>query len=493
MKVSLEREGKNVVKVGVEVESTRAMKAYEVACRQVSHRLNIPGFRRGKAPRNIVERAVGVDYLKREALENLVPEILGRVIMDEKLDVITEPQLDSWEFNPGEPLKLHASFEVRPDVNPGQYRGVSVQVPEALLPADALERAMKNVAEARATLQTVDPKPIETGDTVLLDFECFVDGNLVEGGKAEGLVLEIKEGNFLDGFCEQLVGAEPGQSREVQAKFPENYRNRELAGKEAKFNVDVKEIRTRVLPELNEEFAKSLGQESLETLKEALRGRLEQEVKGENEARTQKLVVDAVVAGANVEIPDSMIERESNLLLSHLKHFVQERGQNWEDYVNAPEYPNIYKEKKEEATQRVLTSLVLGAIVRAEGLSVTEEESAPFLAELLNRYNVPIERIRQDEQVRRAAEQLSRQAMEEALTRKVVDFLVAQAKIEYVPEEEESESESKQESASEEAPKAKKGKKAAKEQPIDEEPSAQTNEQESKSDEPVGASAENQS
>ncbi|MBY0547742.1 MAG: trigger factor [Candidatus Obscuribacterales bacterium] len=481
MKVSLEREGKNVVKVGVEVESTRAMKAYEVACRQVSHRLNIPGFRRGKAPRNIVERAVGVDYLKREALENLVPEILGRVIMDEKLDVITEPQVDSWEFNPGEPLKLNASFEVRPEVNAGQYRGVSVQVPEAKLPEDALERAMKNVAEARATLQTVEPKPIETGDTVLLDFECFVDGNLVEGGKAEGLVLEIKEGNFLDGFCEQLVGAEPGQSREVQAKFPENYRNRDLANKEAKFKVDVKEIRTRVLPELNEEFAKSLGQESLEKLKEALYGRLEQEVKGENEARTQKLVVDAVVAGANVEIPESMIERESNLLLSHLKHFVQERGQSWEEYVNAPEYPNIYKEKKEEATQRVLTSLVLGAIVRAEGLSVTEEESAPFLAELLNRYNVPIERIRQDEQVRRAAEQLSRQAMEEALTRKVVDFLVAQAKIDYVPEEEESES--KPEAASEEAPKAKKGKKAAKEQQSGEEIGSQANESESKSEE----------
>lgn len=490
MKVSLEREGKNLVKVGVEVESARAMKAYEVACRQVSHRLNIPGFRRGKAPRNIVERAVGVDYLKREALENLVPEILGRVIMDEKLDVITEPQVDSWEFNPGEPLKLNASFEVRPEVNPGDYRGVSVKVPEAKLPADALEKALNNVAEARATLQTVDPKPIETGDTVLLDFECMVDGNLVEGGKAEGLVLEIKEGNFLEGFCEQLVGAEPGQSRDVQAKFPENYRNRELAGKDASFKVDVKEIRTRVLPEVNEEFAKSLGQESLDKLKEALTSRMDQEVKGENEARTQKMVVDAVVAGANVEIPDSMIERECNLLLSHLKHFVQERGQSWEAYVNAPEYPDIYKEKKAEATQRVLTSLVLGAIVRAEGLTVTEEESAPFLAELLSRYNVPIERIRQDEQVRRAAETLSRQAMEEALTRKVVDFLVAQAKIEYVPEEEESEeSEAKKDEASD-APKAKKGKKA-KEQQLDEETSAQASEPESKTEEP--ATAESQS
>lgn len=435
MKKTLDREGTNIVKVGLEIEAEKAMKAYEVACRQVSHRLNIPGFRRGKAPRNIVERAVGVDFLKREALENLVPEVLGQVILDEKLEIITEPQLESYEFELGEPLRLNASFEVRPEVKLGNYRGLKVEVPEAKLPEDALDKALERLAESRSSLQTIEARPVVMGDTVLLDFECQLDGKLVEGGKAEGLLLEMKEGNFLPGFCEQVVGKEPGTEVDVTATFPETYRNTELAGKEAIFKVTVKEVRTRTVPPIDEEFAKSLGQESLENLRKTLADRLDEEIKGENEARSQKLVVDAVVATAEVTIPDSMVDRECNLLIQHLKRMVEEKG-NWETFINTKEYPEIYKEKKAEATQRVLTSLVLGAVVRAESMAVAEEEAAPFLAELVSRYNLPVERIKQDEHIRRAFEQLSRQSMEEALTRKVVDFLVAQSVINFVPESE---------------------------------------------------------
>lgn len=437
MKVSIEKEGTNIVKVGVEVESAKAMKAYEVACRQVSHRLNIPGFRRGKAPRNMVERAVGVDYLKREALGNLVPEVLGRVIQDEQLDIINEPQVDSYEFELGEPLKLKASLEVRPEVELGNYRGLKVTVEEAKLPTDSMDKALQSIAETRSTLEAVEPRPVKMGDTALVDFECFVDDKLVDGGKAAGLHLEMKEGNFLPGFCEQVVGKEPGNSFEIKATFPEEYRNTALSGKDAVFKVDLKEIRNRVMPEMNDELAKSIGQESLAALKDALQKRLEEEVKNENDGRVQKAVVDAVVANAKVEIPDSMIERETNLLLAHLKRFVEGQGRSWEEFVNAPEYPEMYKEKKEEARTRVLTSLVLGGVVRAEQIQVSEEEAGPYLAELISRYNVPIERIRQDEEVRRAYETLNRQAMEEALTRKVVDLLVGQSEINFVPEKEE--------------------------------------------------------
>lgn len=436
MKVSLEKEGINVIKVGVEVESDKAMKAYEVACRQVSHRLNIPGFRRGKAPRNIIEGAVGVDYLKREALGNLVPEVLGRVIMDEKLDIINEPQVDSYEFELGAPLKLKASVEVRPEVKLENYRGLKVEVEEAKLPADALEKALQSIAESRSTLEAVDPRPAKMGDTVLVDFECYVDGKLVDGGKASGLHLELKEGNFLPGFCEQVVGKEPGNACEVKSSFPADYRNPALAGKDATFKVELKELRNRIIPPVDDELAKSIGQESLEGLKEALLKRLDEEVKNENESRSQKAVVDAVVATANVEIPETMVERECNLLLSHLKRYVEGQGRSWEEFVNAPEYPEVYKEKKEEARTRVLTSLVLGAVVRAEELQVSEEESSPFLAELISRYNVPVERVRQDEEVRRAYDMLTRQAMEEALTHKVVDLLIGSSEINFVPEKE---------------------------------------------------------
>lgn len=435
MKVNLEREGVNVVKLGVEVEPERAKKAYEQVCRQLSHRVKIPGFRPGKAPRNMIEKTVGIDTIKREALEHLVPEILGRVIMDEKLDVITEPQIDSWVFELGEPLMLNARFEVRPEVTLGDYKGLGVKVEQAQLDNEAMERALQSIADAKASLQTITGRSIKMGDTVLMDFECFVDDKLVEGGKAEGLLLEIKEGNFLEGFCEQLIGKEPATQTEIKSKFPENYRNSELAGKDGVFKVEIREIRERMVPELNDELAASVGQESLDALKEALKQRLDEEVTTENETRMQRSVVDAVVANAKVDIPETMIDREANLLLAHMRRYVEQTGQTWDAFVGSPEYAEVYKEKREEARQRVLTSLVLGAVVRAENMTITEEEASPYLAELIARYNLPIEQIAHNEDLRRAFDELRRQSMEEALTRKVVDFLTGQANVDYVPEE----------------------------------------------------------
>lgn len=438
MKVSLEKEGTNVVKLGVEIEADKAKKAYEKACKNLSQKVKIPGFRPGKAPRNMVEKTVGVDYIKQEALEHLVPEVLGKVITDEKLDVITEPQITEYShdsFKVGEPLKLSFSFEVRPEVTLGNYKGLNVQVPEAKLPDGALDRALQTIAEAKSNLQTVSGRAVASGDTVLMDFECYVDDKLVEGGKAEGLLLEIKEGNFIEGFCEQLVGKEAGSKSEVKATFPDNYRNTELAGKNANFKVDIKEIRERVTPEINDELAKSVGQENLDALKQALVQRLEEEVKQENETRIQRVVVDSVVDNAKVDIPDSMIDRESNLLLAHLKRYVEQQGQSWDAFVQTPEYPTVYQEKRTEARQRVLTSLVLGAVVRAESMTINREESAPYLQELVARYNIPVEQIQHNADLQRAIEELSRQAMEEALTRKVVDFLTGQSSIEFVADE----------------------------------------------------------
>ena len=434
MQTKLEREGTNIVKLEVEVEADRAKKAYEQVCRALSHRVRIPGFRPGKAPRNMIEKTVGIDMIKREALEHLVPEVLGTVIRDEKLDVITEPQIENYTFNVGEPLQLTARFEIRPEVKLGEYKALNVKVEQAQLDEEAMTRALQSIAESKASLQTVENRAIKMGDTVLMDFECFVDDKLVEGGKAEGLLLEMKEGNFLDGFCEQLVGKEPGSDTEVTAKFPENYRNTELANKDAKFKVSPREIRERFVPEINDELAKSINQESLDALKEALRQRLDEEVKNENETRMQRSVVDGVVANAEVDIPDTMIDRECNLLLAHLRRYVEQSGQSWEGFVQSENYGEIYKEKREEARQRVLTSLVLGAVVRAENMSITEEESHPYLAELIARYNLPIEQIAHNEELSRAFMELKRQAMEEALTRKVVDFLTGQANVEYVPE-----------------------------------------------------------
>ncbi len=428
MKVSLERQGINVVQLGLELETEKATKAYEVACRQLSHKVNIPGFRKGKAPRNIIEKTLGVDYIKREALERLVPELLSKVILDENLDVITEPEIDECKFELGQPLMLQARLEVRPEVTLGQYQGIQVAVPEAEMPADALDRALKSIAESKASLKEVDSRKVAMGDTVVLDFECWVGGKLVEGGKAEGLILEMKEGNFLPTFCDQLVGKEPSTNCEVKATFPAEYRNKELAGKDAEFKVDIRGIRERFVPDINDELAKSVGAESLGDLKDMLKARMDEEIRQENEARSQRAVVDGIIANAKVEIPDTMVERERELLIGSLRQMVEQNGQSWEQFQQEPEYEQISGAKRDEAKQRVLTSLVLGAIVRAEKMTVGDEEMAPYLAEVAARYNVPIERVIGRDDIRR-------QVMEELLTQKVVEYLVGQAEVRFIKDE----------------------------------------------------------
>jgi trigger factor len=427
MKVTLDREGKNIVRMGLELESEKALKAYELACRQLSGKINIPGFRRGKAPRNIIEKTLGVDYIKREALERLVPELLTRAILDENLDVITEPEIDNCDFELGSPLKLNAKFEVRPEVTLGQYLGVSVDVPEAVMPDDALDKALQSVAESKSSMAPVAPREVKMGDTVLMDFECKVNGEVVEGGKAQGLLLELREGAFLEGFCEQVAGKMPNTDFEVEAKFPPAYRNKELAGKDAKFSVSLKEIRERTIPNVNEELAKEVGYENLDQLKDFLKERIGEEIKQENDMRSQRAVVDAVVAQSKVDIPETMIEREQNLLMHQLKRYFEQTGQPFEEFERSDEFQSVKDSKFEEAKQRVLTSLVLGAVVRQEKMTVQDEEMTPYIAELVQRYQVPVEQVARNEEVRR-------QIMEEVLTNKVVEYLVEKATIKFVPE-----------------------------------------------------------
>lgn len=432
MKHNLERQGINVVQLGLELEPDKAIKAYEVACRQLSHKVNIPGFRKGKAPRKIIEKTLGVDYIKKEALDQLVPELLGKVIIEENLDLITEPEIDDCKFELGEPLTIQVRLEVRPEVSLGEYQGLKVNVPEAVLPEDALDRALASIADSKAIFKEVAGRKVSMGDTVVLDFECWVEDHMVEGGKAEGLILEMKEGNFLEGFCEQLVDTEPGDKRDVKASFPEEYRNKELAGKESVFKVDVRGIRERSVPDINDELAKAVGAESLDELKTMLSARLDEEIRQENDARSQRAVVDAVIQNAKVEIPDSMVDREKELLMASVRQMVEKNGGTWDQFQQDPDFEKISAAKREEASQRVLTSLVLGAIVRAEKMTVADEELAPYLAEVAARYNVSIERVA-------ARDDIRREVAEELLTRKVVEYLVSQAEVSFIKDELEAE------------------------------------------------------
>ena len=426
MKVTLDREGKNLVKLGLELEPDKAMRAYEHACRQLSHKVNIPGFRKGKVPRAVLEKTIGVDYIKQETLEHLVPEVLNEAIMQEHLDIITQPEIDSCQFDLGGPLKLQAKFEVRPQVELGDYKGLKVEVQENLFDESSIEKALERLAEAQAQLAAIPKRPIKLGDTVLLDFECFVEGQPVEGGKADGMLLEVKEGGFIPGFCEQLVGKEPDHELEIKAPFPADYRNKQLASKEGLFKTKIRELREKVLPAIDDTLAQKFGMESLEKLKENLKSNLKEEFDINNESRKQKLVIEAVVKNAKVDLPETMIEREQKLLLEQLKYYLEQNKRSFAEFEASDEFPSIKESKFEEAKQRVLTSLVLGAIIKEEKITVAENEMAEHLEDFINRLSLPPEKAAHNEAVHR-------QALEELLTAKVMELLIQNTTIDYTP------------------------------------------------------------
>lgn len=428
MKVTLDREGKNLVKLGLELEPEKAMRAYEHACRSLSNKVNIPGFRRGKVPRNVLEKTVGIDYIKQETLERLVPEVLNEAIAQESLDIITQPQIDSCKFDLGEPLKLEAKFEVRPDVSLGQYKGLTVEVPESIFDENSVDKALDSLAGAQAELSSIPARPVKTGDTVLLDFECLVDNKPVEGGKAQGMLLEVKPGSFLEGFCEQLIDKEPGTELEIKATFPEDYRNAQLAGKEGLFKTQIRELREKTLPKIDDALAQKFGVESLEKLKERLKINLKEEFDMNNEATKQKAVIEAIVKNANVDIPETMIEREQKMLLDQMKYYLTQRGASFDEVEKSPEFEKIKADKQEEAKKRVLTSLVLGAIIKEEKVTVTEEEMRLHLEEFIARMGFPPEKAAHNEAVHR-------QALEELLTAKVMEMLLQNTEIKYIPVE----------------------------------------------------------
>lgn len=465
MKVSVESEGKNIVHVVLEVEAERASRAYESTCRELSKHVEIPGFRKGKAPKNVIEKRFGTEIIKKEALDRLVPELLQQAVQDKELDIITNPEIEECKFELGEPLQLKAKFEIRPEVKLGDYQKIKVEVPQAKVPDDAMDTALEKLATQKSTLQPVDKPKVEMGDHVLLDFECMVDGQLTEGGKAEGLTLEVKEGNFIPGFCEKLVDRKTGEEFEVEVTFPSDYRNPKLASKDAVFKVNLKEIRAKVVPDINDELAKSVGHENLEDLKKDIVKQMEEEVEAENQSRLQKAVVDAVVKSAQVDIPETMVEREHKLLMQQIRSFVEQNGQSWDEYQKTEELKAMDKSKHTEASQRVLHSLVLGAVVRAEKIDVSQEEIASNFLEFAQRNYIPQERFKE----MASNEYFMRQLMEEVLTGKVVDFLVSKADVAYVEETPENTQgleslesmEKTEEKAKEEKPKEKSSKKEA--------------------------------
>lgn len=383
----------------VEVSAEEVSKGLDAAFQKVVKQVNVPGFRKGKMPRAMFEKRFGVESLYQDALDIILPDAYGNAIDETGIEPIDRPEIDVEQMEKGKELIFKATVQVKPEVKLGEYKGLEVEELEATVTDEDVQKELETLQNRHAELVVKEDAPAENGDTVVLDFEGFVDGEAFEGGKAENHTLELGSGSFIPGFEEQLVGVKTGESKDVEVTFPEEYHAAELAGKPATFKVTVHEIKGKELPVLDDEFAKDVDEEveTLDALKEKIKTRLEDSKKHEAEHHLRDTVVEKAAENAEVEIPEVMVSNEVNRMLQEFEQRLQMQGMNLELYFQfSGQDENALREQmKEEAQTRVKVNLTLEAIAKAENLEATDEDVNAELEKMAGMYNMSVDAIKQ--------------------------------------------------------------------------------------------------
>lgn len=383
----------------VEVSAEKVNEGLTAAFNKVVKTVNVPGFRKGKMPRPMFEKRFGVESLYQDALDILLPEAYGNAIDETGIEPIDRPEIDIEQMEKGKELIFKATVQVKPEVTLGEYKGLEVEELDTTVTDEDVAKELETLQNRQAELVVKEEGTAELGDTVVLDFEGFVDGEAFEGGKAENHSLELGSGSFIPGFEEQLVGVATGESKDVEVSFPEEYHAAELAGKPAVFKVTVHEIKGKELPALDDEFAKDVDDEveTLDALKEKIRTRLEDSKKHEAEHNLRDTLVEKAAENAQVEIPEVMVTSEVNRMLQEFEQRLQMQGMNLELYFqfSGQDENALRAQMNEEAVNRVRVALTLEAIVKAENIEVTDEEVNAELEKMAGMYNMTVDNIKQ--------------------------------------------------------------------------------------------------
>ena len=378
MQSQLEKLSECRVVLEVEVSSPEVDKALDAAYKKVAQQVTVPGFRKGKTPRAVIESRFGKEVLVEEALEIIVSETYQNALEQHKLEPIDHPE----DFELIEPLqegsgmKYKVAVDILPEVKLGDYSTIRVAVEPEQITEERLNQEIERLRENYSSLENTDRTTVQTGDFAVIDFEGYVDGEAFQGGAGEGYTLEIGSGTFIPGFEEGLIGANLNETIDVKTTFPEDYRAEFLAGKEAIFKVTVKEIKAKKLPDFNDELAKEAGYESLEELKQTLEERLQEEAKRKAEADQREQIVKQAVEGSELIVPEKLIERELDRSVANIKGRLEASGMSFEQYLEASQTTEeSYREDlKPTAANNVKTELVLNAISEKEGITIEIDE-----------------------------------------------------------------------------------------------------------------------
>lgn len=415
----------NEVKLEITIEAEKFENAMKKVYFQNAKYFNIPGFRKGKAPMNIVEKYYGAQIFYEDAFNDVATESYDEALKENKIEAVSRPQVEIKQMEKGKDVIFTAVVQTKPEVELGKYKGIELKKIEHNVEDKDIKHELEHMQEHNSRLITVEDRPLEKGDIATIDFEGFVDGVAFEGGKAEGHELEIGSGAFIPGFEDQLIGMEIDSDREIKVTFPKEYFSKDLAGKEAMFKVKLHEIKKKELPKLDDEFAKDVSEfDTLKELKEDIKAKMEKDNEQKVKYETQEAAVKAVCEKVKVDIPSGMIEMEVENMINDIAQRLSYQGLKLDQYLKmvGKTEEELKKEYEPQAIEAIKSRLTLEAIIKAEKLEATEEEIKAKLEEMAKSYGKKVEDIQDNEN-------LNKYIKEGIESEKAIEFIVKNAKI----------------------------------------------------------------
>ena len=398
MSVQVENLEKNMAKLTIEVSAEDLEKALESAYQKQKKQISVPGFRKGKVPRAMIEKMYGVDVFYEDAANALMQQNYAAAVDESGIDIVSRPTVDVVQIEKGKPFIFTAEVAVKPEVTLGKYMGVTVTKIDTSVSDEEVDEALEKERNNNARTINVTDRPVAQGDTAVIDFEGFVDGEAFEGGKGENYPLTIGSGSFIPGFEEQLIGAEPEKEVEVKVTFPEDYHAEDLKGKEAVFKCTVHEIKAKELPELDDEFAKDVSEfDTLAEYKEDVKKNLT-EKKAEDARRAKEdAAVDKVIENAQMDIPEAMIDTQCETMIEEFAQRIAQSGLSMDQYLqfSGLTVDGLKEQVRPEALTRIQSSLVLEQIAKEENIEVSDADVDAEIEKMAKNYGMEADKLKE--------------------------------------------------------------------------------------------------
>ena len=424
--LQVEKLENSMAKLTIEVPASELDKAIDKAYHKNKGKISIPGFRKGKVPRPMIEKLYGKEIFYDDAANELIPGAWEKALDECTEDIVSSPKIEVVRIEAGEPFIFTAEVALKPEIKLGKYKGVKVPKQDISVSDDDIIAALDKERERNARNIVVEDRPVKDGDMTILDFEGFVDDVPFQGGKGEDYALTIGSGSFIPGFEDQLIGAEIGKEMEVKVTFPEDYQAPELAGKDAVFKCTIKEIKEKELPELDDEFAEEVSEfDTLAEYKEDIKAKLLKDKEKTGLEAKEDAVIDAIINDSDIEIPPPMLETQQRQIVDEFAQSIRMRGMDMDMYLQytGMTYEGMIKQMAPQADKKIRTRLVLEAIVKAENIEATDDDYEEELKKMAEEYRMEVDKIKE-----MMGENGKERVLKDIAVKKAVDFVVANAK-----------------------------------------------------------------